>query len=162
MKDKFEKIYTLEELKVAIIPRGVWTASVYGPDGKFKTSVTGTNVVTTNGKDFVASFLVSAAAAASTFTCKYVAVGTGSTPETTSDTVLGSEVVRTTATVSHNGTGVYQLVASFLTNSATGAITEYGIFSSSTNGTMLARDTESVINVGSADTLTVTAQITLS
>lgn len=162
MRDKFERIYTADEMRVAIIPRGVWSAYVYGPDGLLKTSVTGTNVVTTNGKDFVASFLVSAAAAASTFTCKYVAVGTGTTPETVSDTTLGAEVTRTTATVSHNGTGVYQLVASFSTGSATGAITEYGIFSASSNGTMLARDTESVVNVGSSDTLTVTAQITLS
>lgn len=159
MKDKFETIY---QCPSAIIPKGVWTAAVYGPDGKFKTSVTGTNVVTTAGKDFVASFLVSAAAAASTFTCKYVAVGTGTTPETAADTALVSELSRTTATVSHNGAGVFQLVASFGTNSATGAVTEYGIFSSSTAGTMLARDTESVINVGAADTLTVTAQITLS
>lgn len=157
-KPEFEYLYR----DVAIIPKGVWTIEVYGPDGKLKTSVTGTNVVTTNGKDFVASFLVSAAAAASTFTCKYVAVGTGTTPETVSDTALVAEVVRATATVTHNGTGIYQLVASFLTNSATGAITEYGIFSSSSAGTMLARDTESVVNVGSSDTLTVTAQITLS
>lgn len=147
----------------AMVPKGEWSAYVYGPDGQLKTSFTGSrNVVTTAGKDFVASFLVSAAAAASTFTCKYVAVGTGTTPETAADTALVAEVVRTTAVVSHNGQGVYQLVASFLTNSATGAITEYGIFSSATAGTMLARDTESVINVGATDTLTVTAQVTLS
>jgi len=162
MKDKFERIYSAEELATAIIPKGKWTISHYGSDGQLITQIVGTNVVTTNGKDFVASFLVSAAAAASTFTCKYVAVGTGTTPETASDTALVSELNRTTATVSHNGTGVYQLVASFATNSATGAVTEYGIFSSSTAGTMLARDTESVINVGAGDTLTVTAQITLS
>lgn len=159
MKDKFEVLY---QHPCAIIPKGFWTMSLYGPDGVLKTQIAGTNVVTTVGKDFVASFLVSAAAAASTFTCKYVAVGTGTTPETAGDTVLGSEVVRTTATVTHNGAGVYQLIASFGTNSATGAITEYGIFSSSANGTMLARDTESVVNVGAGDTFVVTAQITLS
>jgi hypothetical protein len=159
LKDKFEVLY---HNPAAIVPRGIWSACVYGPDGALKTSVTGTNVVTTNGKDFIASFLVSAVAAASTFSCRYVAVGTGTTPETVADTALNAEVVRTTATITHNGTGVYQLVASFLTNSATGAITEYGLFSSSTAGTMLARDTEGVINVGAGDTLTVTAQITLS
>lgn len=160
MRNKFEVLY--QNAEAAIIPRGVWTACVYGPDGKLKTSMTGTNVVTTNGKDFLASFLVSAAAAASTFTVKYLAVGTGTTPETASDTALVAEVIRTTGTVTHNGTGVYQVVGSFGTGSATGAITEYGLFSSSTAGTMLARDTESVVNVGSSDTLTVTAQITLS
>ncbi len=162
MKNKFERIFSAAEAQSAIIPKGVWTGQVFGPDGKLKTSVTGTNVVTTLGKDFIVSFLVSAAAAASTFTCKYVAVGTGTTPETAADTILVSEVVRTTATVTHNGQGIYQVVATFLTNSATGAITEYGIFSSSTGGTMLARDTESVVNIGSSDTFVVTAQITLS
>lgn len=162
MKDKFERIYTPEEMAAAIIPRGVWTATQYGPLGTQIAQVRGTNVVTTNGKDFVASFLVSAAATASTFTMVFVGVGTGTTAETAADTGLGTEVKRVTATVSHNGTGVYQLVASFGTNSATGAITEYGVFSTSTGGTMLCRDTESALNIGSSDTLSVTCQVTLS
>lgn len=159
MKDKFEVIYDHPQ---AIVPRGFWTMEVRGPDGKIKQIVCGTNVVTTNGKDLLSSFLVSAVAAASTFTVKYVGVGTGTTPETTSDTALVAEVVRQTGTVTHNGTGIYQVVATFATNSATGAITEYGLFNSSTAGVMFARDTESVVNVGASDTLTVTAQITLS
>lgn len=163
MKDKIERVYTADEMKRAIIPRGYWTAVVTGSDGKVKQQVAGTNVVTTNGKDFLASFLVSAAAAASTFVMQYVACGTGTTPETVGDTALYSELKRVTATISHNGTGVYQLVASFGTNSAVGAISEYGIFNTSAiGGVMLARDTESVVNVGTTDNLTVTAQITLS
>lgn len=162
MKDKFERVYTDEEMKRAIIPRGVWTATQYGPYGTMIAQIRGTNVVTTNGKDFIASFLVSAAATAATFTMIYVACGTGTTAETASDTALVSETKRVTATASHNGSGVYQLVASFNTNSAVGSITEYGIFNSTSAGTMLARDTESALNIGASDTLTVTAQITLS
>lgn len=165
MKDKFERLYTPDPRAIRV--RGFWRAEKRQPDGTISFAVgeyphVGTNVVTTAGKDFVTSFLVSAAAAASTFTCKYVGVGTGATAETAGDTGLVAEVVRVAGTVSHPSTGVYQVVASFNTNSATGAIAEYGIFSSSTGGTLLARDTESVLNISSSDTLTVTAQITLS
>lgn len=160
MKDKFERL--IFDPRVAIVPRGYWTANVYGPDGVLKQTVAGTNVVTTNGKDFVASFLVSAAAAASTFTVQYMACGTGTTPETVSDTALVSELKRVTGTVTHGGSGIYQIIASFGTNSAVGTITEYGLFSSSSAGVMLARDTETAVVVGATDTLVVTAQITLS
>lgn len=162
MKDKFERVYTADEMRSAIIPRGVWKAEVYGPDGSLKQTVRGTNVVTTGGKDWLASFVVSAAAAPSTFTMNWVACGTGVTPETANDTALVLEVKRITGVVSHVGTGIFQVVASFGTGSAAGAITEFGLFNSSSAGTLLARDTESVVNVGASDTLTVTAQITLS
>lgn len=165
MKDKFEILFPDDGSSARF--RGFWRAEKRQPDGTLSFAVgeyphVGTNVVTTVGKDFVTSFLVSAVVAASTFTCKYVAVGTGATAETASDTGLVSELARTTGTVTHNGQGIYQVVASFNTNSATGAIAEYGIFSSSTGGVLLARDTESVLNITSVDTLTVTAQVTLS
>ena len=160
MKDKFEAVYPSDPSSLKL--RGFWTATVRGEDGQIKQQVAGTNVVTTAGKEFLASFLVSAAAAASTFTCKYIAVGTGSTAETAADVALVAEVARSTGTVSHNGTGIYQVVATFGTNSAVGAIYEYGMFSSSSAGTLLARDTEAVVNVSATDTLTVTAQVTVS
>lgn len=160
MKDKFEPVYPHDPSSIRL--RGEWTIDVYGPNGNLRDSRAGTNVVTTGGKDFIASFLVSAVAASSFFTVKYMAVGTGTTAETASDIALVSEVNRTTCTVTHNGTGIVQYVASFNTNSATGNIAEYGLFSSSTGGVMMARDTESPLSVGSLDTVTVTAQITYS
>lgn len=142
--------------------KGHYTIVCRGPDGEPKFTRSGNNVVTDNGKEFLASFLNSAVAGAATFTMKYLAVGTGATAEASSDTALGTEVVRTTGVASYISNQIFQVKATFLTNSATGAITEYGIFSSSTGGTMLSRDTETVINVGASDTLEVTAQITVS
>jgi hypothetical protein len=142
--------------------RGVWTKELYGPDGKLKQRHVGPNVVCTNGKEFLASFLYSAAVAASTFTMKYVAIGTDSTAEAAANTALGTELARHTATVSYVSNQIFQLTATFAAGTGTGAIVEYGCFSSSTGGTMLARDTESVINKGSGDSLVVTAQFTLS
>ena len=142
--------------------QGRWRMELRGPDGQLKQEVKGTNVVCTNGKEFLASFLQSAAAAASTFTMKYIGIGTDSTAEAASNTALGTELARHTGTVSYVSGQIYQVTATFAAGTGTGAIVEYGLFSSSSAGTMLARDTESVINKGASDTLTVVAQFTIS
>lgn len=149
----FEKVFSLE---------GKWKMELRGPDGLLKQTVCGTNVVCTNGKEYMASFLNSAAAGAATFTMRYIAVGTDSTAEAVSNTALGSELARHTGTVSYVSNQIYQVTATFAAGSGTGAIVEYGMFSSNTGGTMLARDTEAVINKGALDTLTVTSQFTFT
>lgn len=155
----FNKVYDPDK---SVTLRGQWTLVLTGPDGGEKQRIKGTNVVCTNGKEFLASFLNSAAAAASTFTMKYIAIGTDATAETAAQTTLGTELSRHTGTVSYVSNQIYQVKATFGAGSGTGAIVEYGLFSSNTGGTMLARDTETVVNKGASDTLTVTAQITLS
>jgi len=137
-------------------------AEVFGPDGVCKQTLESHNIIVTNGKDFLASFLQSAIAAAATFTMRYIGVGTGSTAETVADSALGTQVGRHTGTVSYISSAIYQVKATFATGSGTGAITEYGLFSSNTNGTMMGRVTSAVVNVGANDTLTVTYQIVLS
>jgi hypothetical protein len=54
------------------------------------------------------------------------------------------------------------VTATFASGVGTGAIVEYGLFSSSTGGTMFSRDTEAVINKGANDTLVVTTEVTIS
>lgn len=149
----FQKVFKL---------KGYWTATLTGPDGEIKTQRAGNNIVVDNGKEFLASFLNSAAATASTFTMRYIAVGSDSTAEAASNTALGTELSRHTGTVSYVSNAIYQVTATFAAGSGTGAIAEYGLFSSNTGGTLLARDTEDVINKGSGDTLTVTAQLTIA
>lgn len=142
--------------------KGRWKATLQGPDGAVKQVVEGDNVVCTNGKEFLASFLYSAAAAASTFTMKYVAIGTDSTAEAAANTALGTELARHTGTVSYVSNQMYRVTATFAAGTGTGAIVEYGLFSSSTAGTMLNRDTESVVNKGASDSLTVQCDLTIS
>jgi hypothetical protein len=141
---------------------GKWKAELHGPDGKLKDVKVGSNVICTNGKEFLASFLQSATVGASTFTMQYIAIGTDATAEAAANTALGTEIARHTGIVSYVSNQIYQVKATFAAGTGTGAIVEYGLFSSSSAGTMLARDTESTINKGAADTLTVTAQITIS
>jgi len=142
--------------------KGHYWARLYGAPGELKQEVRGENVVTTVGKEFIASFLRSAAAAAATFTARYIAIGTDSTAEAVGNTALGTEAARQTGTASYTSGGIYNVVATFASGSGTGAITEYGLFSSSTGGTLISRDTESVINKGANDVLTVGYELTFS
>lgn len=152
----YDKVYPGVALK------GRWRATLQGPDGGVKQVIEGDNVVCTNGKEFLASFLSSAAAGASTFTMKYVGIGTDSTAEAAANTALGTELARQTGTASYVSNQIYRVTATFAAGTGTGAIVEYGLFSSSTGGTLLNRDTESVVNKGASDTLTVQCDLTIS
>lgn len=153
----FKKVY--DDQGVTLVGR--WTYHLKREDGTEETRH-GTNIVCTNGKEFLASFLYSAAAAASTFTCKYIAVGSDSTAEAAANTALGTELSRHTGTVSYVSNQIYRVTATFAAGSGTGSIYEYGLFSSNTGGTMLNRDTEALISKGAGDVLTVTMNLTIN
>jgi hypothetical protein len=141
---------------------GRYYVTLYGPDGSVKDEAEAQNVVTSVGKEFLASLLSSAAAAASTNTAKYAAIGTDATAEAVGNTALGTEAARHTGTVSYVSNAIYQVTATFAAGLGTGDIVEYGIFSSSTGGTLLSRSTKSAIAKGASDSLRVVFQMTLS
>lgn len=147
--------------KKTVTIKGKWHIVLRDENGKIKDERKGENVITTNGLEYLASFLHSATTSA-TWTMRYVAIGTNSTAETNSDTALGTEVSRHTGTASYTSGGIYEVVATFAAGSGTGAIVEYGLFSTNTGGTMLNRSTETVINKGASDSLEATTQITFS
>lgn len=93
----------------------------------------------------------------------YIAIGTGTTAPSASDTTLASEQQRAAATGTRVTTTVtndtLQLVKDAFTFSGSYAITEVGVFNASTGGTMLSRSTFSAVNVTSNDTLKVTVKI---
>lgn len=156
----FRKKYEPKERTIKL--KGHWYIKCYGPDGTLQQETEGDNVITDVGLEYVASFLNSAAAAASTFTMRYAAIGTDDTAEAASNTALGTEVARVSGTVSYVSNALYRVTATFPAGTGTGAIVEYALFSTSTGGTMFSRDTESVINKGAADTLTVQYDVTLA
>ena len=141
---------------------GRWEMILTGPNGEHKNTVRGKNVVVDNGLEKLCEFLSAANAAATTFTFGYIGIGTDATSESSSDTDLGTELARHTGVVSYISNAIYQVKSTFAAGLGTGAIVEYGLFNSNTNGTLFSRDTESVINKGAGDTLTVTAQYTFS
>lgn len=142
--------------------RGEWFITLYGPDGKIKEERRGFNVVTTVGKQAIGQFIASAANGATTFTGRYIAIGTDATAEAVGNTALGTELSRQTGTPTYVTGAIYQVTATFATGSGTGSIVEYGLFNSSTGGTLIARDTEPSISKGASDVLVVTAQMTIS
>lgn len=147
-----------------IKPDGKWFITLYGPDGSVKAYREGHNVITQDGKSFLAGFLMSAAAAASTFTMQYVALGSDSTAEADTQTALGTELARVAATISQVTGGIYRATASFGAGVGTGNIYEYGLFSTATTaaGTMFSRDTEGLVTKGASDTLVAITEITFS
>ena len=155
-----DRVY--DEKKPDVVLIGKWTAILTGPDGAVKDMRSGTNKVVDSGTEFLSSFFNSAATAAATFTMRYIALGTDGTAAAASNTALGTEISRHTGVVSNNSTSVFEVRATFAAGSGTGAVVEYGLLSSNTAGTLMARDIEAVINKGASDTLTVTHQLTLA
>lgn len=145
-----------------VVFKGRWKATLSNDTDGVKQVVEGDNVVTTVGKEFMASFLYSAAVAASTFTARYIAIGSGSTAEAAADTGMGTELARASGTVSYVSGQIFKVTSTFASGTGTGSVYEYGIFSSSTGGTLINRDTESVVNKGANDVLTVVCTLTLS
>jgi hypothetical protein len=142
---------------------GHWWATLYGAPNEVKQSVHGKNVITTVGLQALVDHLASAAAAASAWDYKYIAIGSNNAAESASNTALGTETARATATVS-TATSIYRLTATFASGIGTGNIYEYAVFSTITtaSGSMFSRDTEGLITKGANDTLIVTTEITVS
>jgi len=90
--------------------------------------------------------------------------GTGIVAEATTDTALGTPWggSRVSGTQSLPGSvNIYQTVAT-ITFTGTFAITEHGIFSASTAGTLLDRTKFSALNVNNGDSIQFTYQITFN
>lgn len=168
--------------------RGSVDIKVYGPNGELKEDRYIPNLVVQTGKNYIATRMIgtsNATAVATTNTVTscmtHMAIGTSTTTASVSDSTLGTEVAvagdiaaysRATIASTTQSTGVVTYVAVFGTNnpqrtntSNTTAITEAGIFNSSTaalGGTMLCRTTFNAVNKGNDDTLQITWTITVS
>lgn len=133
---------------------------LYNEKGELKQHEEVKNVVVTVGKSYLANWLT--AATQSDYFMRYIALGTGTTAAVAGDTALETELSTRVAGTLSNASNVWQNVASFGPGVNTGAVTESGIFSASSGGTMLARQVFPVVNKGAGDTLQVTWQITIS
>ena len=132
--------------------------------GKLKIAINGNTVqeipnqVVTDGKEYVASRMKDATATA----MSHMAIGTGSTAAAAGDAALGTEAGRVALTSTTVSSNEVAYVATFGAGTGTGAITEAGILNASSNGTLLCRTVFSVVNKGSADSMTITWTVTVS
>jgi hypothetical protein len=121
------------------------------------------NGISDAGFDFISHAIGNRAAAGATAAMSHIAVGTGATAFAAAQTTLVTELNRQAATFAHTiGTKVFSFSASYAAGTATGAITEAGVFNAASAGTMLDRVTFAVINKGSDDSLTQTFTFTMS
>jgi len=101
------------------------------------------NLIVSAGKTRVANLI----GGTNTTYFNYIAIGTGTTSPSDSDTALENEVKRKQATVSNNNNQeIFEATFDF-DSSESYAITEAGIFDSASGGTMLDRLTFSAKNV---------------
>lgn len=118
------------------------------------------NLVVTSGKELVAANMQGD----NVNPIGYMALGTGSTPAALGDTSLEAELDRNPLSVP-GGTvagAVITYETTWAPGDGTGAITEAGLFTASTGGTMLARTVFPVVNKGADDTITVVWDVTIS
>lgn len=117
-------------------------------------------VVTTAGVTFLATAFLNTVEPE---VINYHASGTGATAENITDTAMGTDsgVARATGTQTNPSAGVYKSVGT-QTYAGTLAITEHGIFSASTSGTLWDRSVFSAVNVVSGDSITFSYSLTLT
>lgn len=126
------------------------------------------NIVTTAGKNALASLLNSASAGTSLVT--HMGFGTSTTAVAAGDTALGTELTigsggynRATVTRSNPSGNVIQYVATLTGVTSNPTIQEAGLFSAATAGTLFAHQLTGAVNLAtSSDSLQVTWQVTLS
>ena len=116
------------------------------------------NLVVTAGKGYVASRMKDASATA----MSHMAIGSSTTAAAAGQTALLSELGRVSLTSTTVSSNVVTYVATFAAGTGTGAVTEAGILNASSSGTMLCRTVFSVVNKGSADSMTITWTVTVS
>ncbi len=122
------------------------------------------NLIVTVGKNYLATWL--AAASQGGEFMSYIGLGTGTTSPAAGNTALETEFSgggysRSQGTLT-SSTNTWQNSAVFSPGNGTGAVTEAGLFSASTSGTMFARQTFSAYNKAAGDTLTVTWSVSFS
>jgi hypothetical protein len=135
---------------------------VRDPHGRLKDEFTTHNLVVNTGLYHIADQLSDRGEAA----ISHMAIGTGTTVPAAGDTALASELDRNALTSKTQGTGAsankVTYVADWAAGDGTGAITEAGIFNSTSAGQMLCRATFPVKNKGAGDTMTLTWELTIS
>lgn len=136
-------------------------AKIHRADGTIvDLGVLSRKIVTTAGVNFLASTLINTAEPE---VLNQHDAGTGATAAAIGDTALQTPagITRVAGTQSNPSSNIYRSVAT-LPFVSTLAITEWGLFSASTSGTLFDHFVFSAINVVSGDSITFTFNLTLT
>lgn len=144
-----------------VTPVGRLFAVKISPDGtREDLGLVCTKVVTTAGVNYLVDGLQANTTDVSLF--KFHGSGTGVGAEAIGNTTLGTEVATRTSGSQAEGASanIYRTIGT-VTYASAFAITEHGIFSASSGGTLLDRSTFAAINVISGDSIQFTYELTL-
>lgn len=152
-----------DNLRNSAKPRAQLSAKLIKLDGTEKDyGVVAVRMVTTAGVNYIVdSFQDSTADPLDAFS--WHGSGTGTTAEAIGDTTLETETgSRVDGTqVEGASPNIYRTVAT-ISYGSTLAITEHGVFSASTSGTLLDRSVFAAINVGDGDSIQFTYELTVN
>ena len=140
---------------------GIVNIKKYNESGILIFEQTTKNKVVDTGLSYIASRMKDGGPTQMT----HMGIGNSSQTPAAGDTNLIGAISPRVALSTAGGTvsgAIVTYTASFGAGVATGAITEAGIFSALTSGTMLCRTTFPVINKNSGDSLVITWQITMA
>lgn len=165
------KIVRAEKYDLPIFYGLLWGKIIRGDGEEIDLGIISTRVVTTAGVNLIRDTL----AAVNTTTLqlmKFHGIGTGTTAEAAADTALVTELTteynpnatRATGTQVNSVSTVYTTVATNTLDSGTPAVTEHGIFSATSAGTLLDRSVFAAINLVGAngDGLQTTYSLTIN
>lgn len=123
-----------------------------------------TGLVVTGGMNYLATDFAAGLSSPRISAMNYHDSGTGTVAATSTDSGLGTQAgpaTRATGTQSNPATNQYRSVGT-INYTSTLAITEWGLFSASTSGTMWDRRVFSAVNVVNGDSLQITYTLTLT
>lgn len=138
-------------------PTGELTITLRGPDGAIKEQKTVPNVVTTNGKQFIALSVIKTTTNTPP-AMTLMGIGIGTAVADVGNFALNNQL-GATQTLSTSSSGPTVTYTASFGAAYVGAVTEAGVFN--VNGTMLCRTVFSAVNKTSLDTLTITWNVTI-
>ena len=132
-------------------------------DGSIEEYDLGSGLVTNAGVAYLADDFAGAIGSADATNFNYHASGTGTTAAAVGDTALQTDsgVARVAGTQTNPSNPVYRTVAT-MAYTSTLAITEWGLFSASTSGTLWDRKVFTAINVVNGDSIQFTYDLTIN
>ena len=142
----------------ALNAKGRLTIEQFDKDGNLIHTDKTTNVVVSDGLDYITSRMKDATATA----MSHMAVGSDNTAAASGDTALGTELGRVALTSTTVSSNTITYVGDFPAGTGTGAVVEAGVLNAASSGTLLCRTVFSVVNKAAADTLKITWTLTVS
>lgn len=139
---------------------GRWRFTLFDRDGEVKDVREFLNLITDDGFDAICA-VIGNPSQPDNF--DQLAIGTGTTGASVTDSSLESEHAREQGTYAHTGsTKVFSVTHTFAAGTGTGDVTESGILNAAGGGTLLNRQTFTAIPKGANDSLEIEWEFTLS